>query len=480
MQPIILPMAELKPALSGLSKVINRQATLPVLSAIKIERSPDGWTSLTATDLDRFISVRLEQPVKGEPMALLVPYEQLATLAKSCAKDERPQLEPGPNHTAVIRFALASQQGEAKTASLRVDEFPLIPKLQGEAVVLPDPVRHALLEAMQCSSTDDTRAIIQGAFIDVSKPGAHYVVATDGRHLYTSNSFRLPLHQSLTIPKHKFLAWREFNLDGAWQIKVGDTIHTKSQGPPLVQISSRRWRFITRQLEGTYPNWRQVVPDSQPRTTLTLDPSTLENLMQVIERLSCHDERYRTIGLEWKDRHLHLLGKQESSDPWTRVPVSASKGEGPDATVLLDRQLLLKALQFGLNTIGIIDEISPLRFSQGGRQMIVMPLRGDAHAPRDATPRPKPINGSAPAPRPQPPKPAKNKPTAPVPPPAGSSTLDHVIDGVHHVRESFQSGLAKLRDLSLQLKQLHREQRSNSREMQNVRSTLRSLQGLKL
>src|SRR6187431_307439 len=107
MQPIILPMAELKPALTGLSKVVNRQATLPVLSAIKVERSPDGWTSLTATDLDRFISVRLEQPVKGEPMALLVPYEQLAALAKSCAKDERLQLEPGPNHTGVIRFALA-------------------------------------------------------------------------------------------------------------------------------------------------------------------------------------------------------------------------------------------------------------------------------------------------------------------------------------------------------------------------------------
>jgi hypothetical protein len=58
--------------------------------------------------------------------------------------------------------------------------------------------------------------------------------------------------------------------------------------------------------------------------------------------------------------------------------------------------------------------------------------------------------------------------------------LDHVIEGVLHIRESFQSGLAKLRGLSQQLKQLHREQRSSSREMQSVRSTLRSLQGLKL
>lgn len=489
MHPIILPLAELKSALPGLGKAINRHATLPVLRSIKIERRADGWTSLIGTDLDRFISVRLEQPIPGDPLALLVPYEQLVSLTKACGKDERLVLEPGPDHSTVIKFALASQQGEARTPPLPVDEFPPVPRFHGEAIALPDSARHALLEAMQCCSTDESRAILQGALLDVSKPDAHYVVATDGRHLYSSNSFRFPLRQSLVIPSHRFLAWREFHRDGNWELRVAGEPESKSKTAPLVQISSRRWRYITRQIEGPYPNWRQVVPDPKPRTSITLDPGAVEDLIQVIGRMPCHDERHHSLGLEWKDRRLQLLGKQEPADPWTRVPVPAVKGDGRDCTVFMDRRLLVKALQFGLNTLGILDEISPLRFSQGGRQMIVMPHRDEGPAPSAAPPPPQ-VHPRSHVPAPAPPQPqprpqATSTPKPPPPPgraaePSASPTLEHVIDAVHHVRESFQSGITKLRDLSLQLRHLHREQRTSSREMRSVRSTLRSLQGLKL
>jgi hypothetical protein len=53
MNPITLPIAELKPALAGLGKVINPRATLPVLHHVKVERTAEGWIALTGTDLDR-------------------------------------------------------------------------------------------------------------------------------------------------------------------------------------------------------------------------------------------------------------------------------------------------------------------------------------------------------------------------------------------------------------------------------------------
>ena len=62
MSPFALPIAELKPALAGLSKVIAKRCTLPVLGTIKIERTKDGWIALTGTDLDHHVTVRLEQP----------------------------------------------------------------------------------------------------------------------------------------------------------------------------------------------------------------------------------------------------------------------------------------------------------------------------------------------------------------------------------------------------------------------------------
>ena len=88
------------------------------------------------------------------------------------------------------------------------------------------------------------------------KPKAHYVVGTDGRHLFSSNSFALPLQDSVLIPSHRFLGWKEFNADGEWQLQIGSREKDKDNDPPPFEIRSRRWRFISRQISGTYPNWR--------------------------------------------------------------------------------------------------------------------------------------------------------------------------------------------------------------------------------
>jgi DNA polymerase III sliding clamp (beta) subunit (PCNA family) len=77
MKPIPLPMAELKPALNGLSKIIPRRITLPIIGAVKIHRSNEGWIPLTGTDLDQFATVRLQQPAPGEPASILIPLDEL-------------------------------------------------------------------------------------------------------------------------------------------------------------------------------------------------------------------------------------------------------------------------------------------------------------------------------------------------------------------------------------------------------------------
>jgi DNA polymerase III sliding clamp (beta) subunit (PCNA family) len=66
-------------------------------------------------------------------------------------------------------------------------------------------LRESLLEAMDCASVDSTRYVLNGTFIDAKDSKANYVVATDGKHLYSANSFTLPLKESVIIPTHKFL-----------------------------------------------------------------------------------------------------------------------------------------------------------------------------------------------------------------------------------------------------------------------------------
>ncbi len=470
MNPIALPIGELKSALSGISKVINHKATLPALLCVKVERTSDGWIALTGSDLDRFVTLRLEHPAEGPPLAVLVPYDQLLQLSKNCGKEERLLIETTPEGT-VIKFALANNLGASKVKPFPVDQFPQVPRIKTDAVPLPPAVRESLHQALDCSSTDETRYILNGAFIDASNPKAFNVVGTDGRHLYSANSFTLPIKLSVLIPSHKFLGWKEFNQDGEWQMKADSD---------NIQLSSRRWRFITRQIQGNYPNWRQTVPNpADDKTHITLDPSKLETLIKLVQRIPCHDpDRYQTIGLEWRDGQVLLLGKDSDNEPWTRVPVSDVQGKGPEMSIFLSRRFLIKAFGYGMNTISLVDSMHPLRFHTKAKQMIVMPLRMDSGQPT------KPVN--MPAPRlhvpPPTPTPMITNPTSEGPPPSSDqkTPMEEAIDTTLIIRDKLNDGFNLLRDLSVKLKGINRDQKASAREMQSVRSTLRSIQGMKI
>ena len=476
MKPITLPIAELKPALAGLSKIIVPRPSLAILGNIKVERTSDGWIALTGTDLDRYLTVRFEHPAEGPPTAVLIPHEQLVQITKNCGRNENLIIDQTPQGP-IIKFSLGDKLGEQKVKHIPVDEFPVTPRIKADAIPLPPELRHSIHEAMECASTDITRYVLNGTFIDTRNPKANYIVGTDGKHLYSSNSFALPLKQSVIIPSHKFLGWKEFNSDGEWQLKT-DNSH--------IQLSSRRWRFISKQIEGNYPDWRNSLPNpDSAKTHITHDPAKLETLIKLIQRIPCHDaDSHRTIGLEWKNGQLMLLGKDTANEPWLRVPVPDIKGTGPEVTIFLDRRYLLKALGYGLNTISLIAFVSPLRFHNKGKQMIVMPLRNNGGDSQPATQQqPASVNSPASRPVPPPTPPPERKPmiTPEAPPPTeAKNAVEEAIDMTLLIRDKLNEGFNLLRDLSLKLKSINREQKTNAREFGSLRSTLRTLQGLKI
>ena len=331
---INLPVAELKPALIGLGKVISRKSTLPVLQNVKVDKTKDGVVALTATDLDSFVSVRLEQPAAGAPLSILVPYSDLQRITKRCQKNESIVISR-EGDKALVQFPIGIQTGEEHLDSLPVVEFPEVPVLSGECIPIHDDLRQSMHEAFQCASTDETRRILNGVYLDVSTPGCHQLVATDGRHLYGTNSFSTLLPKSLLIPHHKFLGCREFNNDGEWELQVYKE---------MLQINSQRWQFITRQVEGNYPNWRQVVPDdNQFNTTVELSPVAIETILALIPRIPCHDVVNLPIGLIVEGKKLMLRGRGANDSRWTDLDVEGVAVMGKPATV---SEALLELLDF--------------------------------------------------------------------------------------------------------------------------------------
>ena len=497
MTSIQLPVAELKPALTGLGKVIQKNTTLPVLSMIKVERTTDGWIALTGTDLDSFVTVRLEQPDTGQPTSMLVPFAELQTLTKTCSKPDSITITPETDEKVLLEYPIGSQRTAKRCDSIKGEEFPEIPRIQGDAIPVPDPVRAAFQEAWECASTDETRYVLNSAYLDVSDPKCQCVVATDGRHLYSSNSFNLPVQASVIIKTHRFLEWKEFSNDGEWRLKTREGFPEKE--PPLVQLSTRRWRFISKQIEGNYPNWRMVTPKDTPKTTVEIDPATCESIAQTIHRIPDHDRDNHKIGVAVEQGVLLLLGKASvDDDQFISVPVPNAKITGRDVRVYLNREFLTKALRFGLNTIGIEDAISPLKLTNGGRQMIIMPIRGDTANPTNipihsASPgeagagnsgkeqEPQPAATPAAQPERSPSMAEENKSNGATESALSMETLfEEVLTGIDSLRETLTEKAGNLKALGSKVRTLIREQKSSMKEIQSVRQTLKSLQGVKL
>ena len=62
---ITLAASELKQALPGLSKIVGRSRTLPVLQTVRITRDGAGKVSILATDLDSFATYTANWPGTG-------------------------------------------------------------------------------------------------------------------------------------------------------------------------------------------------------------------------------------------------------------------------------------------------------------------------------------------------------------------------------------------------------------------------------
>jgi outer membrane biosynthesis protein TonB len=181
--------------------------------------------------------------------------------------------------------------------------------------------------------------------------------------------------------------------------------------------------------------------------------------------------------------------------------VSDVKGRGKVVRIFLNRNLLTKALKFGLTKVETIDALSPLRFSNGGRQMIVMPTRPNlAPAPTPQSLPEVPATQTEPTPPIEPPFPKgpeipEQPERKPMPEQPGNNTnetprsnpavatppaLETALAQIEIVRGDFRSAIAGLNKLADALKQAQREQKTNDKEIQSVRATIRSLQTVRI
>jgi DNA polymerase III sliding clamp (beta) subunit (PCNA family) len=386
-----------KEALPGLTKIIGRSRTLPVLQTVRITRDAAGKVSLLATDLDSFATYTAKEAQAGPAVDILVPVDQLGKAVKCSSPGEDIGIVLESKDKVKLRYNIAGNTVEQTISTLPADEYPPIPAVRQPGVPLEPGFGQALKETLQCCSDDASRYVLRGACLDVNDKKLHYVVGTNGRMVFSANSFCFNLQKSVIIPDSKFLAWSD-SLDeqpALLSVEAGLEAQKAKDGKPAVEamaawvkLESPRWSFVTKEIEGAFPNWHQCVPVTSSKWTVApLSEEAVKQLIQVIPNLPGGDSPNYPVRLRI-DRFLNVEGPNKEQDEWTSIPVQCVNVNGNSVSIGLNREYLLKALRFGLNKLEIQDSLSTMIISKGGKQMIISPLNLDGGKTTVASPAP--------------------------------------------------------------------------------------------
>ncbi len=355
---IVFTKETLREALNGLRVLkLNKQA-MPFLQHVLIH----GFESVVwfdGTDLDQYL--RYEGPGScTNPNRVLVPYETLANAAKQAdpGGEVRVQTDTEPNISYPVSGSLIS----VPFAFLDLAEFPPKPVPAGEAITLPAGVVGSMREALGCASQDSSRYVLNSVYLD-----QHAVVATDGRQLYRSNSLNLPLTKGVIFPRSgvpdilpdteaEFRLWTDHNRE-------------------LAQISTGPWRWITKLVDGNYPNYSQAIPRLDSYTALVhLAESDVARLRSVVPKLPGFKELHSTVVLSISSEKGAVL-KTTPKHPKVHVALDRSDVVCPAPVEIgFNAKFLLGALDTGMRELRVRDPQSPLLLLAESRLQMWMPI----------------------------------------------------------------------------------------------------------
>lgn len=492
---IQLPVAELKQALPGFSKIVGK-TFLPALKCLRITQAPNGPAYLQATNLDDFATLTLESASSLKPVDLLVPFDDLSKIAKGCSSTDCIRIIQN-DKTLRLVYPIGNNLIELGIESSDLGAWPQVPIIDQESIVVGEEFKSAIKAALDCSSEDETRTILQSAFLDVSDPKAHYIVGADGRQIFAANSFCFDLKKSMVVPHRAFLVWKGFVEDGDWKLSVQGP--AKKDEPGWINIRSNRWNLITKQIDGKYPDWRNVIPKpDRKEAAMLLHPEAVELLLNVVPKLPGADQTNQSVGLlVTEDKKLVVQAEAKNGGSKVTIPIGGVTIQGKSTSIHLNRTYLLRALRLGLVDLEIYssEHIPIVIFKSEGTRLIVAGLNMD-NRPAHQSPPPQnnPPTQSASVESQEQPKeepqtmktinrieqaqttqtPQADKTQEPVP--AFKQALEHL----EKIKETLKSVVTDLNDLMKMLTQAQREKRATEKEIESIRDSLQSLQRIKI
>jgi DNA polymerase III subunit beta len=293
---ISVPREELTRQLGVVSRAASTRTTVQVLAGILL-RAEGGRLELAATDMEISLRSSLEAEV-GSEGAVVVPSKLLADLVRLLPAEEV-SIEHRPGEGVV---EIVSGAASYKLHTYNAEDFPRLPETTGVELMSidADAVLETAGRVSRAASRDESRPVLTGILVRFE--GQNLVMAA-------TDSYRLAV-------KETSMGSNGPELDAIVPARALGELTRIAQGAGGLQIGVQENQVLfatdgilltTRRIEGQFPNYRQLLPETfEHELALPRD-----ELLEVVRRVSVMAQRNAPIRLRFAEGELTVSAQTQ-------------------------------------------------------------------------------------------------------------------------------------------------------------------------
>ncbi len=288
---LVCSQAELNASLQLVSRAVASRPNHPVLANVLLTADAGtGRISLTGFDLSLGIQTSLSAAVEASG-AITLPARLFGEIVSRQASDSPITLQCSEENEQVD---LTSLSGSYQVRGMAAEDFPELPLLQtGVPIRLEaEALVRGLRATLFASSGDEAKQLLTGVHLSLEGQDLEFA-ATDGHRLSVLRlAHALPEGTEATEPFAVTVPARSLR-------ELERLLSSRQSSEPVTLYCDRGqvvflWGdqvLTSRSLEGTYPNYRQLIPDSFNRI-LELDRKAL---ISALERVAVLADQHNNV-----------------------------------------------------------------------------------------------------------------------------------------------------------------------------------------
>jgi len=344
---LVCSQAELNASLQLVSRAVASRPTHPVLANVLLTADAGtGRLSLTGFDLSLGIQTSLAASVQTSG-AITLPARLFGEIVARMPGDSPIGLSCDEDSEQV---ELTSASGSYQMRGMPADDFPELPLAQVATPIRLDA--EALIKGLRAtlfaSSGDEAKQLLTGVHLGLDAQGLE-CAATDGHRLAVlrlQNGAEAPGGEATGTPE------LDVTVPARSLRELERLLSSRGAADPVSLFCDRgqvvfQWAdqvLTSRSLDGTYPNYRQLIPDSFARS-LQLDRKGLVGALERVAVLA--------------DQHNNVV--KLSTDPAAgQLAISADAQDVGSGSEALAAEVNGEAIQIAFNVRYVLDGLKAM------------------------------------------------------------------------------------------------------------------------